>query len=197
MLPGDRFEVVVSLNALPPGVSQYEAFDLYMAFAGISSERKSDVTWPDCGFSVSHYKADFVAFGCAVPVGDVTSAYVGEIGESDFVCHQSGSVTLEHETSKTHFLMDLHNIWVESGSAVDQLVINCGDPVAGDVDCSSLVSSVDAALMLQRGANLVEWLNCPQFADVNLDRNDNAIDSLLTLQYTAGLLGGLPVIPSE
>jgi hypothetical protein len=63
------------------------------------------------------------------------------------------------------------------------------------VDCSSAVSSVDAQLMLQRNASLLDWLGCPQFADVNLDRRSDAVDSLLTLQYDAGLVAGLPILP--
>ncbi len=163
----------------------------------VSSERKSDITWPDCGFPATYYHEDFVALGCAAPLGGVTSAHIGAIGESDFVCQRSGSATLVHGEGETKLVMRSGSHWFETGSAADQVVINCGQPVTGDVDCSSLVSSVDAALMLQKGADLVDWLGCPQFADVNLDRSDNAIDSLLTLQYVAGLVGRLPVIPSE
>jgi hypothetical protein len=193
--PGDEFEVVLSLDALPPGVPHYEGFDSYLAFAGISSEQKSDVTWPDCGFPATYYDTDFVAFGCAVPPGGITSAYVGPIGESDFSCTRSGSATLVHGAGQTTLVKLTFELFHETGPAADQIAINCGEVAAGDVDCSQAANSMDAALMLQKSATLVEWLGCPQFADVNLDRNDNAVDALLTLQYTAGLVGELPVVP--
>ncbi len=62
----------------------------------------------------------------------------------------------------------------------------------GDVDCDGSISSIDAALVLQRTAGLVATLPCDQNADVNGDSAIDAIDAALILQYSAGLLSRLP-----
>ncbi len=195
MLLDSRFHAIVALHALPPDLREYAGIDSNIAFAGVTSEHKSDILWPDCGFPATFFAADFLAFGCAAPVGGVTSSYVGPIGQSLFVCNASGSITLQHGSGNTALVTE-NAVMYEAPSGGEQLVINCGDtPIAGDVDCSTAVNSVDAQLMLQRSALLLSWLGCPQFADVNLDRRDDAVDSLLTLQYDAGLIAGLPVLP--
>lgn len=60
--------------------------------------------------------------------------------------------------------------------------------VIGDVDCNSTANSIDAALILQYGAALVESLPCEEGADVNEDGTINSIDASLILQYDAGLI---------
>jgi alpha-tubulin suppressor-like RCC1 family protein len=62
----------------------------------------------------------------------------------------------------------------------------------GDTDCDGSVTSIDAALVLQRSAALISTLACPDYADVNGDRHIDAVDALLILQYVAGLLHSLP-----
>ena len=64
---------------------------------------------------------------------------------------------------------------------------------AGDVNCDSNVTSIDAALVLQREAGLLMSLRCQQNADVNGDGRTNSLDAVLILQYDAGLLDQLPV----
>ena len=64
---------------------------------------------------------------------------------------------------------------------------------AGDVNCDSNVTSIDAALVLQYDARLVTSLRCQQNADVNGDGRTNSLDAVLILQYDAGLLDELPV----
>jgi hypothetical protein len=61
----------------------------------------------------------------------------------------------------------------------------------GDVNCDG-VSSVDALLLLQFTAALINSFTCPANAYVNADSAANAVDALLVLQYVAGLLPGLP-----
>jgi hypothetical protein len=63
---------------------------------------------------------------------------------------------------------------------------------AGDTDCDGLVSSIDAALILQLSAGLIGSLACQGDADVNLDGVANAIDAALILQFSAGLIPYLP-----
>ena len=61
----------------------------------------------------------------------------------------------------------------------------------GDADCGDSVNAIDAALVLQLNAGLVDSLPCETSADVNKDGRANALDAALILQYAAGLLPGL------
>ena len=62
----------------------------------------------------------------------------------------------------------------------------------GDVNCDGLVNSIDAALVLQLVAGLLDSLPCETAADVNGDGAINAIDAALILQFGAGLISSLP-----
>jgi hypothetical protein len=62
----------------------------------------------------------------------------------------------------------------------------------GDADCSGEVNAIDAALVLQFVAELVETLQCQANADANGNGTVNAIDAALILQFTAGLVDQLP-----
>lgn len=60
--------------------------------------------------------------------------------------------------------------------------------LVGDVNCDGQINSIDAALVLQFAAGLLDVLPCSGAADVNSDDRVNAIDSALILQMVAGLL---------
>jgi hypothetical protein len=62
----------------------------------------------------------------------------------------------------------------------------------GDSNCDRVVNAIDAALVLQLTAALLEHLPCPANGDANDDGAVDAIDSALILQYGAGLLDTLP-----
>lgn len=62
----------------------------------------------------------------------------------------------------------------------------------GDVNCDDGVNAIDAALILQLGASLVDNLSCIQNGDINGDGRVDAIDATLVLQFVAGLLDSLP-----
>lgn len=63
----------------------------------------------------------------------------------------------------------------------------------GDANCNGSVDSIDAALVLQYGAGLIDWLVCQGAADVNENGTVDSIDAALILQFSAGLIPGLPV----
>ena len=54
------------------------------------------------------------------------------------------------------------------------------------------MNAIDAALLLQFGAGLFQFLLCEENADTNLDGFINSIDAALILQFVAGLLATLP-----
>lgn len=58
----------------------------------------------------------------------------------------------------------------------------------GDANCSGNVDSIDALLVLQLIAELIDTVACPNAADANADGTTDAIDAALILQLTAGLL---------
>ena len=58
---------------------------------------------------------------------------------------------------------------------------------SGDVDCTGATTSVDAALVLQLSAALVQNLPCPAEADVNGDGRVGSLDAAIILQISAGL----------
>ena len=69
-----------------------------------------------------------------------------------------------------------------------------GTPSAllGDANCSGNVDSIDAALILQLTAALIDSLPCPEGGDASGDGNTNAVDAALILQLEAGIIDGLP-----
>jgi hypothetical protein len=59
---------------------------------------------------------------------------------------------------------------------------------SGDVDCDGDVDSIDAVLVLQYDAGLIDTLPCFENADLNGDGDVNAIDGTIILQIAAGLI---------
>ena len=57
---------------------------------------------------------------------------------------------------------------------------------SGDVNCDGRVDAIDAALVLQYGAALIDTLPCIENADLNGDGLVNAIDAFLILTIVAG-----------
>ena len=66
------------------------------------------------------------------------------------------------------------------------------DGLVGDANCDGTVNAIDAALILQVAAGLLDSMPCPQNADANQSGDVNAIDAALILQFSAGLISDLP-----
>ncbi len=64
--------------------------------------------------------------------------------------------------------------------------------VRGDVNGNGVVDVIDAALILQLTAALVDDLPCIQMADADGNGSVNVIDAALVLQLSAGLIDSLP-----
>jgi len=62
----------------------------------------------------------------------------------------------------------------------------------GDASCDETVNSIDAALILQSIAGLLNPLPCEENADANQNGTIDAIDVALVLQFVAGLVANLP-----
>ena len=60
--------------------------------------------------------------------------------------------------------------------------------LTGDANCSGTVDSIDAALILQASAQLVDSVRCPLNADVNASGTIDSVDAAIVLQAVAGLL---------
>lgn len=75
---------------------------------------------------------------------------------------------------------------------------SAGAPLYGDASCDGRVNSIDAAVVLQYSAGILQSLGCPANADVNGDGRANSLDSALILQYAAGLIAylGPPIGPT-
>lgn len=61
----------------------------------------------------------------------------------------------------------------------------------GDVNDDDNVTAIDAALVLQFNAGLIDTLANELSADVNGDGDITSVDAALVLQFTAGLLADL------
>ena len=68
-------------------------------------------------------------------------------------------------------------------------------PIYGDANCDRRVSSVDATVLLQFSAGLLQSLCSLQSADANANGHVDPIDAQLILQFSAGLIGSLPPAP--
>lgn len=105
-----------------------------------------------------------------------------------FECTESGSTTL---TPVVDELGDATPSGPqEISAAVDVGGILCvAGPATlrGDANCDGLVNSIDAAIVLQFVAGLIDSVPCPANADVDGNGRIDAIDAALILQIDAGL----------
>ncbi|MEX0787015.1 MAG: dockerin type I repeat-containing protein [Dehalococcoidia bacterium] len=58
----------------------------------------------------------------------------------------------------------------------------------GDADCNGELTAIDAILILQYGAEMIDTLPCLDLADANGDGQVNSVDAAIVLQTVAGLI---------
>jgi hypothetical protein len=63
-----------------------------------------------------------------------------------------------------------------------------GPPPPGDATCDAVANSIDALVIEQRDAGLLDSLPCAKAADANHDSAVDALDAALILQFVAGLI---------
>lgn len=87
----------------------------------------------------------------------------------------------------------------EPGPAlVDGTLSPCFDPepeprrINPDANCDGDIDSIDASLILQLEAGLIDSFACEVHLDMNFDGSINSIDATILLQWIAGLLGPPP-----
>jgi hypothetical protein len=104
----------------------------------------------------------------------------------------AGSVDLDLDgdtTGESVSVASMLNITCQSGGATPTPT---PPGLVGDVNCDGLRTAVDAALILQLNAGLIEALTCEEHGDTNEDGDVNAVDAALVLQFVAGLIDSLP-----
>lgn len=79
-----------------------------------------------------------------------------------------------------------------TGLAMSQHGTPAAAAVAGDVNCDGHADPVDATLVLQLEAGLIDVLPCAAEADVSGDGIVTVVDATLILQFAAGLIDGFP-----
>ena len=167
-----------------------------------SVEVGEEVVWPDCAFSARNDNRPndtSVLFGCAAfPVEP--SDYSGPLLLLEFVCIGNGDAELTLVEREGDFQAGSHFIELDSDeeqTLVDPkltgAVVSCVPSIlVGDASCDGVVNPLDAALILQLAAGLIDVLPCPGGGDTNGDGITDPLDAALVLQFSAGLINRLP-----
>lgn len=71
-----------------------------------------------------------------------------------------------------------------------------GSSLPGDANCNGTTNAIDAAIILQFDAGILQSVPCPQNADVASFGSINAVDAAVILQFDAGLISSLPSGPT-
>ena len=148
-------------------------------------EPERDVTTTESGESVR--------FSCHPEVMLAPDTAAGPLLELSMACLVPGDTALVlqpgDEAAGAGTLFSIGD-----GSRITPLLfnatVNCYrlDGATGDVNCDGTVNSIDAALVLQHAAGLLDALPCEYLADTDGDGETTSVDATLILQHDAGLV---------
>lgn len=199
---GGQFTLVANIDTIPP--DGFRSYTLAVDHPQLVSKEVRYVskgvpaTFPVSGIGTEGFLAG--ATTSLTPPAPATN-YTGGLVEAQLDCPGVETSTTVSILVPPTGVRDVENVPLSittvdrAGSKVAAtLIVHCeAAPVTiGDVSCDGAVNSIDAALILQFGANLLTSLECADSADVNTDGATNSIDAALILQWDAGLLVSLP-----
>ncbi len=149
----------------------------------VADALKITLLWNDNSGNEEQFILERSSIGPEGPWG--VAALVSADGTTHHDSGLSDGVTYWYRVAATNAAGTSAYSNVASGTASD-----LPTPLPGDADCSGVISSVDAALVLQFDAGLIDILTftCLLVADVNEDDAVNAFDATLILQFVAGLI---------
>jgi hypothetical protein len=204
----ETFRVNVYLNSLPDKVDGYEGIDIVLPYIGVRWTKIHEWPWPE-GFCFTLYSAsgwldDGRALLSCATFGE-TSTYLGLMATTDFTCDESGSITMVHGLEVRTGLAAGPRMYAEGDGTTETLTIVCAEPptptptttpkptctstppatpvpLMGDVDCDGWVNSIDALLILQYHAALIDSLPCLGSADMGGDGRIDSIDAFWVLK---------------
>jgi len=99
--------------------------------------------------------------------------------------HVSGSIGIPPQPN---FIIQPYSVYRMITDGPVAVIEAWGPPPPGDATCDAQANSIDALIMLQRSAGLLETLSCEKAADVNADGSIDSLDAQLILQFVAGLI---------
>ena len=198
---GETFLVQVHITEVPP--DGYNGFELRVSW-----------TVPQLAYRpAEEFEEEFLEEGCAtVGRSNAWEWTAGSWPQVAFIClnlpgsdvRLSEGVPIELEvtcwaegTGTLSFTENPASLWIRGIDTVDKSIPRRSDASVtcrpksgqlGDIDCSGAVDSVDAALLLQFHAGLLEPLGCDYQGDMTQDGRLDSRDALLILQLDAGLL---------
>ncbi|MEX0785429.1 MAG: dockerin type I repeat-containing protein [Dehalococcoidia bacterium] len=177
--------------------------ELYVAAAPMGGYQgiQTLVVWPEwlestgvlpggCADGEIHVSATNASMTCHQIAGD-GSAFVGGLFGLTLMCNQPGddAIVLDAETTFHGADPSLGPpTLIDARAECSRPAGLGGPPPRGDANCDFGVSSVDATIVLQYDAGLLDQLACASRADVNGDGVVNSLDASLILQHSAGLI---------
>jgi len=169
-----------SLNRSAAWKAQHIADNDYFAHDDVPISRTWQERIRNCGYTFNTYLGENLAGGNPAASGAI-----------DIWQHSPGhNALLLSDTFRAIGIGRARSVsgywyWVaDFGGELDARI------AGGDVDCSGRVDTIDATLVLQRGAGFVVALECESESDADGSGTVDAADALFILQYSAGLLSG-------
>lgn len=143
-----------------------------------------------------------VSYACASTGGSGGPFGSGVLATLTFQALCPGNTVLAFVPVGADLTVDAVSIGTVLGESIDTQGVNgevningagCGDPgiLRGDANCNGSVNAIDAALILQISAGLLNVLSCEDNADANGNGTVDSIDAALVLQFVASLIKSL------